>query len=258
MLKTRHEALMMPAQIGQHLIELPRVNSTNEYLKNLTHPPLPEGTVVMAGEQYAGKGQQNNSWQAQGGKNLTISVLLYPHFLPISRQYSLNKALILAATDSVNALLTDAKAHIKWPNDLYVNNAKLGGLLIENRIAGSTYTQAIVGIGININQQSFDLDRKVTSLSLLTGQSYDLKTFLQSLCEQIGKRYLQLQQASFSKIDQAYLEQLLDLDGKARRFKTEKQEFVGQVVGVSDLGELQILINQDVLEFAHGTICYLD
>ena len=127
--------------IGQNLVKLSEVNSTNTYLKELVSKsePLIEGTVIMADHQFAGRGQKDNIWYSQAGKNLTFSIYLKPSSLAVSKQFILNMVICLGIVDALKPILgNDSK--IKWPNDIYFKNNKLGGILIENgwiRILGS-------------------------------------------------------------------------------------------------------------------------
>ena len=113
--------------VGQNFVSIKEVDSTNTFLKNLVSnsKPVIEGTVIMAESQYAGRGQQNNGWHAEAGKNLTFSILLKPSFLPLADQFDLTRAISLGVFDALLPLLGD-KLKIKWPNDIYYANNKLG------------------------------------------------------------------------------------------------------------------------------------
>ena len=142
--------------VGQNFVTLKEVDSTNNFLKNLASnsKPVIEGTVIMAENQYAGRGQQQNGWFAQPGKNLTFSILFKPHFLAVADQFDLVRAVSLGVFDTFEPLL-GAGLKIKWPNDIYHGDQKLGGMLIENMIQGGQIKNSIVVIGLNINQQNF-------------------------------------------------------------------------------------------------------
>jgi BirA family biotin operon repressor/biotin-[acetyl-CoA-carboxylase] ligase len=124
--------------IGRNLITLKEVDSTNTFLKDALSKstPLLDGSVIMADRQLAGRGQSGNSWISEAGKNLTFSVLLNPVFLAIERQFDLNMAVSLALNDFFNKYKIQA-ATIKWPNDSYINNKKVAGILIENILQGN-------------------------------------------------------------------------------------------------------------------------
>jgi BirA family biotin operon repressor/biotin-[acetyl-CoA-carboxylase] ligase len=112
--------------VGQNFLVLKEVDSTNNFLKELlsNSKPLMEGTVIMAENQYAGRGQHQNGWHAEPGKNLTFSLLLKPHFLPVIEQFDLIRAVSLGVFDALQPILGD-KLKIKWPNDIYYADFKL-------------------------------------------------------------------------------------------------------------------------------------
>src|SRR6476659_5800909 len=146
--------------VGQSLVKLHEVDSTNDYLKNLlsNSKPLIEGTVIMAEYQTAGRGQKGNVWKSEKGANLTFSILLRPSFFNVNQQFQFNKAVSLGISDVLIEIL-GKEAKIKWPNDVYFNNQKLGGILIENTIKGNFLKESIVGIGLNANKnQLLDKD----------------------------------------------------------------------------------------------------
>src|SRR5581483_6581831 len=117
--------------------------------------PPAEGFIVRAVEQYAGKGQRGSSWLSAPGMNLTFSLLLEPKFLSLNNQFWLTKALALALAEFVASVLPNTLVSIKWPNDIYVNDCKIAGILVENILEKSTIKFCIAGIGINVNQDSF-------------------------------------------------------------------------------------------------------
>src|ERR1035441_10550859 len=142
--------------IGKNLITLDSVASTNNFAKDMLSNTRPvEGTAIMAKEQYAGRGQMGNAWETESGKNLTCSFILYPEFLEADKQFFLNMAVALAVKDFCEHVLHD-EIKIKWPNDIYYHDKKLGGILIENSISGNKISSSVIGIGINVNQTAFD------------------------------------------------------------------------------------------------------
>jgi len=140
--------------IGKVYIKLNEVNSTNEYAKVLLSKNKPsEGTVIFAHYQTNGKGQFGKTWKSEKGKNLTFSIILYPNFLEAKRAYSLNQAVSLGLKDCIES--QKIPVSIKWPNDIYYHDKKLGGLLIENGLVGENINYSIIGIGLNVNQTTF-------------------------------------------------------------------------------------------------------
>ncbi|WP_432714008.1 biotin--[acetyl-CoA-carboxylase] ligase [Pedobacter sp.] len=228
--------------IGQNLITLSSVDSTNNYLKQLVSnsEPLPEGTVIMAEDQFAGRGQQGNIWQSAPGKNLTFSIYLKPVFLPLHQQFLLNMAVSNALNDALTHFLGPG-VKIKWPNDVYYNHQKLGGVLIENQISGQTYKTGIIGIGLNVNQLEFtgDLNSRVTSITRILHKNVNLIELLAVLCSHIESQYLKLKANHFHSLQEAYLKNLFWFQEKGK-FRHDGLIIEGVITGVSEQGLLMI------------------
>lgn len=236
--------------VGQSLVKLSEIDSTNDYLKELlsNSKPLTEGTVIMADHQFAGRGQQENVWESEAGKNLTISILLNPSFLSLQQQFYLNKAISLGINDCLRSIIGN-ECKIKWPNDIYYKNQKLGGVLIENIAVGNTIKHSIVGVGINVNQQKFgNRLETATSLCKILHQDCYLNDLLKQLCECIEKRYLQLKANLFELLDDAYAKQLLRLNKKGS-YIIDGKTVNATLKGVSPQGYLLLQINDEVKSF---------
>lgn len=172
---------------------------------------LPEGSIFICKNQYAGKGQGTNKWESEEGKNLTFSLLLKPCFLPASRQFDLMQALSLAIKDFVEEYV-GKNVRIKWPNDIYVGKDKICGCLLQYKVVGDTVDTAYCGIGININQEKFSFAPNPTSLYLQTGKRYDLAELFKPLLRAVAQRYDDLRKGKIDKIKAEYLEYLLYKD----------------------------------------------
>jgi len=238
--------------VGQNLIKLSDVDSTNNYLKLLVSKsePLPEGTVIMADNQFAGRGQQQSSWQSEPGKNLTFSVYLKPGFLPVQKQFLLNMAVSVALNDALTAF-TGLGFKIKWPNDIYFGQQKLGGILIENLLSGSSYKTGIIGIGLNINQVEFSeaLKKNAISLSQILHKNVNLIALLAVICSHIESKYLKLRANNYPFLQSDYLKKLFWFN-EIGRFSHDGEIFEGVITAVSEQGLL--VINRDGLEKAYN------
>jgi BirA family biotin operon repressor/biotin-[acetyl-CoA-carboxylase] ligase len=245
--------------VGQNFITIKQVDSTNNFLKELVSnsKPLIEGTVIMAENQYAGRGQQQNGWHAEPGKNLTFSILLKPAFLPITDQFDLVRAVSLGVFDALMPLLGD-KLKIKWPNDIYYADYKLGGMLIENMIQGGQIKNAIVGIGLNINQENFPAHLpNAISLKQILHQDYDLNGLLSDICRHIEAYYLNLKAGKISYVRESYLNRLYWLN-ENKTFRSKEGMFNGVINGVRDNGMLVVKDNKgEELEFSLKEIEFL-
>ncbi len=223
---------------GKNLVYLPSCQSTNdEAAQLLLKDTLHEGTIVITDNQTAGRGQRGNSWQTNIGQNFTLSLILKPHFLTATEQFKLNIAISVGIFDFLEPYLGTA-LKIKWPNDIYVGNKKLGGILIENALQNSRIESAIIGIGLNVNQSDFD-SLNATSLGQFTGQFYDLDHLLAELLEQLEKSYLMLRNNKFNDLKVKYLQNLFRYQEK-HWFEQNGGRFHGTIIGIDSLGKLAI------------------
>lgn len=232
--------------VGHYLVKLTKVDSTNNYLKILlaNTKPLPQGTVIMADEQFAGRGQNNNKWLSQAGKNLTFSIFLQPHFLAAHQQFKLNQAITLGITDCLTKILGNS-CKIKWPNDIYFNDDKIGGILIENTVRGQKISESVIGIGLNVNQTIFDgYLKNANSLTNILGVNFDLMTLLGDILLAIETRYFELEIAN--NLDSLFISRLFKLN-QLCQFNNGKQIFEAKIVGVTDTG-LLVLETDDGLQ----------
>lgn len=213
--------------------------STNRYCESQELSQIAEGTVIAARAQTAGIGQQGNLWESEAGKNLAFSLVLKPTFLPMAEQYAMTKAASVGITDWLRKeSLLKERVRIKWPNDIYVDNKKICGILISNHVAAGMMTTSIIGVGLNVNQQTFsDWVPNPTSLTLLTGQHYLPEVCLPALLSCMDKRYNQLRAGHCKQIDADYLELLLRRDQQAP-YRYHGQEISATLRDVDRFGHL--------------------
>jgi len=232
--------------IGSKIERIDKLGSSNNYAATqLLTKRLPEGIVFVANSQVDGRGQVSNKWESEPNKNLTFSILLYPDFIEIMRQFEISKAISLGVVDFLKEL-TD-HVTIKWPNDIYIGSKKVAGILIENSIRIDKISSCIVGIGLNINQEEFTSDApNPVSLSHITGKIYDLEELLSNLCAKIDIRYHQLLNGDFGLIDDDYTEMLYQRD-RWSPYSDENGDYEGQILGVDQIGRL-------IIETRAGTV----
>lgn len=201
--------------IGKNCIFLPEIDSTNSYaidlLKNVN---LPEGTVVHTAHQTRGKGQRGSAWMAEPGSNLTASVVLKPTFLDIKNRFFLYQVVALAVYDAMAEILDTGQfdIKIKWPNDILVNRKKVAGILIENNIQNNQINWCVAGIGMNVNQETFEGLPNATSLKSISGRTYEPGEILKLICKHLEKHYLSMLNTKLSLILQTYLKHLFGLN----------------------------------------------
>ncbi|MFK7931876.1 MAG: biotin--[acetyl-CoA-carboxylase] ligase [Saprospiraceae bacterium] len=227
--------------IGKNFIQFPELASTNAAAQELLTTTKPsEGTVITAVRQSAGRGQAGSQWESEAGKNVTMSVILYPHFLVVQQQFWLNRAITLGVRDTIAKLLGQS-VKLKWPNDIYIKDKKVAGILIQNSLLGAKIQASIIGIGLNVNQTVFLSDApNPTSLQLESQHSFDLPEVIQMLCQQIELRYLQLRGHKYSFLAADYLRHLYRYQQPAVFRGSDGMTFNGQIIGVTDIGQLCI------------------
>lgn len=244
--------------VGQNVITVPEVDSTNDYLKSeLTKSkPLMEGTVIMAVHQFAGKGQKQAVWHSEPGKNLTCSLFLRPNFLQPSEQFDLSVAISLAMAKCMEEILGNPVS-IKWPNDILVDGRKLAGLLIENSWFGSEWKSAVVGIGINVNQRQFpvELAEKVTSIIILQKENIEVSEVLCQLCQHIDFEYKRLMRRENELQRQEYVDRLY-LVNEHHMYAVGGVCLSGRILGVSSQGKLIVDFGGQSKEFDIKEISY--
>ncbi|GAB3935043.1 biotin--[acetyl-CoA-carboxylase] ligase [Larkinella terrae] len=236
--------------LGQNINYLPTCQSTNDVAASLiTSETVLDGTVVITCNQTAGRGQRGNQWEAQPGQNLTFSVILQPTFLQASDQFWLNIAISLGISDWL-ATYVGNRLKIKWPNDLYIQERKVGGILIENTLYGYTIAWSIVGIGLNINQSRFQTP---TATSLINEtpneQDFVLPELLPGLLESLERRYMALRAGQRDVLKTNYL-QLLFRYQEESEFMANGERFWGIIVGVEETGRLAIQVGETLRNFA--------
>ncbi|MEH0154376.1 biotin--[acetyl-CoA-carboxylase] ligase [Limibacter armeniacum] len=227
--------------VGKKVVYLPTCLSTNTEAVNLAvSGNIPEGTVVYTSDQTAGRGQRGNGWESAPDKNLTLSLVLYPKFLLAREQFKLNMAISLAIHDCIGHA-TGIYPKVKWPNDIYVKEEKLTGILIENYLKGHHINYSVIGIGLNVNQVDFSTPT-ATSIANMTGKQFNLYRLMESLLENIEKRYLQLKAGKDDLLKTEYLQALFWYQEEHTFAEAcpdgSFNEFTGVILGVDPHGKL--------------------
>lgn len=244
--------------MGRVFKEFQKLASTNQYALSLLSKNKPsEGTVISTSNQYSGRGQIGSTWESEPNKNICLSVIFYPNFLPANKQFQLNQAISLGVFDFISTYISK-KISIKWSNDIYVENNKITGILIQNSLVGHHIQSSVVGIGINVNQKEFVTNPpNATSFYLEMGKEFDLNELKQALCESLERRYLQLKNQGITKLNQDYLNNLYQFQEEALYQKTDGEVFKGKIIGITETGKLQIASATEVFSFAIKEIKFL-
>lgn len=229
--------------IGSKIIHLASVDSTNNYAATLiSEGKGMHGTVILADEQNAGRGQRGAVWLSKPGENLTMSIILTPDNLSVLNQFVISQVVAVSIHDLLRKF--GISSRIKWPNDIYVENRKIAGVLIENQLKGGNISVSIVGIGMNIGQMEFG-DLQATSLRRETGEFNQLQEVLFSFLESFNRLWQLYLIKGTNEINSLYHEHLY---GKniLTEMKDSEGVFHGIILGVEPNGKLKVQKREEI------------
>lgn len=228
----------------ENIVLLGSVDSTNNYAMAMIQKGDSSAIKpVFALEQTHGKGRRGKYWKSNKGANIMLSIPVQIEWLTISRQFQLSVAVALACRDLFSKYIL-ANLFIKWPNDIFINDSKAGGILIENVIHGKFWQWCVIGMGLNINQEKFELENPATSLKKITGKNFEVMPLAEKLYEIILQKVENLKQGEFNKMLVEYNNRLY---ARSKMVALQKQniQFQTRIEGVSSSGEL---ITRDTME----------
>jgi len=221
-------------------------------LDELSTKNIAEGTLILTDNQINGRGQMGNVWQSDANNNLTFSILLSPKWLKPVQQFYITKLVSIALINVLNELKTGFE--IKWPNDIYFENKKVAGVLIENFIQYDKINQSVIGIGLNVNQEKFE-NAKANSLKNIIGADVDKNILLKNICEGLEANYLRFKN-DCKIFDRLYLENLYRR-GEIHWFESDNEKFKAEIIGVNSIGKLKIKTENGLKEFGMKKIRFL-
>ena len=224
-----------------HYLKVSQTASTNTYLSRLA-ATLPGGTVIYTPCQTAGRGQKGNSWESEGGKNLTFSLLFKYPPVKARDQFYLSEAAALAVVEALTAEAGDSFT-VKWPNDVYWQDKKICGMLIENSLNGTDIATCIIGIGINVNQERFVSDApNPVSLINITGREHDLDALLKRVCSHIEELVASLgDDTAREELHRRYMAALYRNDGVLHPYEDAAgNRFMATVADIAPDGTLTL------------------
>ncbi len=220
----------------RHIIKLQSVGSTNDFLREQGHNYTEPMVIAQADYQSAGRGQGTNRWESAPGKNLLFSLLIHPESVAARRQFVLSMAGALAVGDALAAYTEGIR--LKWPNDVYWNDRKISGTLIETTLKGSTIRDCIFGIGINVNQRTFVSDApNPVSLYQILHRETDTDEVLSRVLDAFAHYYAMVTEGNYDEISRRYHERLYRRDG-LHAFRDDKGTFTARISHVEDDGHL--------------------
>ena len=222
------------------IVHIDETDSTNRWLKD--HG---EGTMVVATDyQTAGKGCGSNAWESERGKNLTFSMLIHPDGIAAREQFRITEVVSVALCRTLQPYIYN-KVEIKWPNDIYVGDRKLCGILIENRLQGNVIVDCIIGIGLNVNQRVFLSDApNPVSMYQLTGQETDREALLADFLQTFDQEWQ-------NKTNGSEYRELLYRKGKDGLYEDKTGRFVARLADVLPDGRL-LLVDEEGKEHTYA------
>lgn len=239
------------------IIHIQETESTNSYLRKLLiERELEEGTIIITNHQTAGRGQRGNTWESKKGENLTFSIVLYPTFIPIYEQFILSQIVSLSIMKVLFQYNTDIT--IKWPNDIYWQEKKICGILIENALSEDRIENCIIGVGLNINQKQFDSDApNPISLTHITQKDQELEPILMAIQNHILSYYQKIKEGNRISIIEEYKQSLFRKEG-FHLYSDGERTFEAQIIDIELSGHL-ILRTKDKknLKFAFKEVKYI-
>jgi BirA family transcriptional regulator, biotin operon repressor / biotin---[acetyl-CoA-carboxylase] ligase len=240
--------------IGKYHVFVPTCHSTNDLaLEIIQNNENFHGTVILADYQTLGRGQKGNAWESESGRNLIFSLALETSFLKVTEQFYLSMAMSLAVFDTLVGLGYE-NVKIKWPNDIFLNGKKVGGMLIENKLRGEYLRSSVVGIGINVLQEKFN--SKLASSLVLNKLNINLQTLTEKLCENIEHYFEILEKGNFSYLHEEYLKIIFKI-GEEQTFEYGNERFNAKIISVDTNGLLIILKGEEFLKFEIKEIKYI-
>ncbi len=239
--------------IGKEIYHLDCVDSTNNFAAKLINDHICQnGSVILADEQSAGKGQVGNTWESAHSSNMLCSIVWKPDNLSVSEQSKISWMICLALHKLLLRFGIDSS--IKWPNDVFVGTQKIAGILIENQLEGKQISWVIAGIGLNVNQLHFE-SPNATSIRHQLGTSIQVKTVLNELIA-ILNGYIQQWERLESTLKTTF-ESLLFLKDELAFYKDSMGEFEGEILGVQEDGRLMIAVQGENRSYALKELQFL-
>jgi BirA family biotin operon repressor/biotin-[acetyl-CoA-carboxylase] ligase len=222
-------------------VYLDTVDSTNNYVAKMVHDgTIDHGTVVLADYQVQGRGQRGTNWQSLSGENVTATLFLRWKSMRAEEQFRISMLIAIGVCKFLRNF--NIEAEIKWPNDILVNNKKIGGILIENQMKQSLVSSSIIGIGFNVNQTYFPKEITAVSLTQLTGKREDTRLITLQLFQEIGQTIHQYIDYPFSWLERTYCSFLKGFNQAVLvRENATLEETMLTITGVCTNGLLQTL-----------------
>ena len=229
-----------------NIIKLDAIDSTNSYLKKIIlEKDISDYTIVTANFQTEGKGQLGYMWESEDSKNLLCSIYKKDLGIKVEDQFVLSMLVSLSIIRTLEKLNLP-KLYIKWPNDIMSDNKKICGMLIENMVKQNSIKESVIGIGLNVNQDTFKNLPNATSIKKIKGVAFNIDELLNDLANNIKKQFIDFNQSKIDLIFRQYEDVLYRMNIPSTFKNSEGDVFTGFIKGVNNLGRLKVLLEDNL------------
>jgi len=251
------DCILIYKSLNYDIYRFGKIDSTNSHLSRLGEEGFPEGTVIVADEQTAGRGRFGRSWEAEPQANLLFSLLLRPHFLQQDEIFVLTFAAAVAVAEGIEKI-TNLHPQLKWPNDVLLDGKKVCGILLESSFDSSRFSRVVLGIGLNVNQQNFSpsISSQATSLFLSTGKRFDREELLIAILTNFSLFYDSTQKRDFYSVMKKWRDRST-MSGKKIIVSLEGRRYEGICDDVADDGRLVVSTDDGPKKFTAGKVTIL-
>ena len=229
-----------------NIIKLDAIDSTNSYLKKIIlEKDISDYTIVTANFQTEGKGQLGYMWESEDSKNLLCSIYKKDLGIKVEDQFVLSMLVSLSIIRTLEKLNLP-KLYIKWPNDIMSDNKKICGILVENMVKQNSIKESVIGIGLNVNQDTFKNLPNATSIKKIKGAVFNIDELLNDLVNNIKKQFSDFSQSNIDLIFRQYEDVLYRMNIPSTFKNSEGDVFTGFIKGVNNLGRLKVLLEDNL------------
>ena len=229
-----------------NIIKLDAIDSTNSYLKKIIlEKDVSDYTIVATNFQTEGKGQLGYMWESEDSKNLLCSIYKKDLGIKVEDQFVLSMLVSLSIIRTLEKLNLP-KLYIKWPNDIMSDNKKICGILVENMVKQNSIKESVIGIGLNVNQDTFKNLPNATSIKKIKGVAFNIDELLNDLVNNIKKQFIDFNQSKIDLIFRQYEDVLYRMNIPSTFKNSEGDVFTGFIKGVNNLGRLKVLLEDNL------------
>ena len=231
-----------------NIIKLDAIDSTNSYLKKIIlEKDVIDFTIVTTNFQTEGKGQLGYMWESEDSKNLLCSIYKKDLGIKVEDQFVLSMLVSLSIIRTLEKLNLP-KLYIKWPNDIMSGNKKICGILVENMVKQNSIKESVIGIGLNVNQDTFKNLPNATSIKKIKGVEFNIDELLNDLANNIKKQFIDFNQSKIDLIFRQYEDVLYRMNIPSTFKNSEGDVFTGFIKGVNNLGRLKVLLEDNLIK----------